>query len=193
MFYNTDSGLYLTLYRAYDPVAGRWLSRDPIGEMGNATIGATSWARYYNAASGRFGFADPTGLTAGVNLYDYVGGNPISKTDPNGDQIPQVLLLGVVALINFETFIYNLNPVSPADLGPPVPPPPSPLPPRMCTPENPTGAPYFNPEQNPTGTHFYPEQVSNYTPITQSSSPMERPPNPPRWPIPPQIPIIISR
>lgn len=30
MFYNADSGLYLTLYRAYDPVAGRWLSRDPI-------------------------------------------------------------------------------------------------------------------------------------------------------------------
>jgi RHS repeat-associated protein len=35
MFYNADSGLYLTQYRAYDPVAGRWLSRDPIGEMSN--------------------------------------------------------------------------------------------------------------------------------------------------------------
>ena len=33
MFYNADSGLYLTQYRAYDPVAGRWLSRDPLGEM----------------------------------------------------------------------------------------------------------------------------------------------------------------
>jgi len=32
MFTNADSGLYLTQYRAYDPVAGRWLSRDPIGE-----------------------------------------------------------------------------------------------------------------------------------------------------------------
>ncbi len=30
MFFNPDSGLYLTQYRAYDPVAGRWLSRDPI-------------------------------------------------------------------------------------------------------------------------------------------------------------------
>lgn len=35
MFYNADSGLYLTQFRAYDPVAGRWLSRDPVGEYGN--------------------------------------------------------------------------------------------------------------------------------------------------------------
>lgn len=33
MFYNADSGLYLTQFRAYDSVAGRWLSRDPMGEM----------------------------------------------------------------------------------------------------------------------------------------------------------------
>lgn len=33
MFYNADSGLDLTQYRAYDPVAGRWLSRDPLGEL----------------------------------------------------------------------------------------------------------------------------------------------------------------
>jgi RHS repeat-associated protein len=32
MFFNVDSGLYLIQYRAYDPVAGRWLSRDPLGE-----------------------------------------------------------------------------------------------------------------------------------------------------------------
>jgi RHS repeat-associated protein len=61
MFYNADSGLYLTQFRAYDPVAGRWLSRDPIGES-----------------------SDPAG-----NLYPYVGGNPLSLTDPFGlDGIP---------------------------------------------------------------------------------------------------------
>ena len=53
MFYNADSGLYLRQYRAYDPVAGRWLSRDPMGEVG-----------------------DPT-----ANLYRYVDGNPIGLTD----------------------------------------------------------------------------------------------------------------
>jgi RHS repeat-associated protein len=56
MFYNADSGLYLTNYRAYDPVAGRWLSRDPIGEV-----------------------TDPE-----ANLYAYVGGNPIALMDPSG-------------------------------------------------------------------------------------------------------------
>src|SRR4029078_10169812 len=35
MLYNPDSGLYLTNFRAYDPVAGRWISRDPIGEGGD--------------------------------------------------------------------------------------------------------------------------------------------------------------
>jgi RHS repeat-associated protein len=56
MFYNADSGLYLTQYRAYDPVGGRWLSRDPIGERN-----------------------DPA-----ANLYAYVDGNPISRIDPYG-------------------------------------------------------------------------------------------------------------
>lgn len=54
MFYHPQSGLYLTWYRAYNPEAGRWLSRDPIGEEG------------------------------GENLYAYVGGNPVNAIDPLG-------------------------------------------------------------------------------------------------------------
>jgi RHS repeat-associated protein len=54
MFYDQQDGLYLTNFRVYDPKAGRWLSRDPIGEDG------------------------------GQNLYSYVGGNPISNFDPLG-------------------------------------------------------------------------------------------------------------
>lgn len=56
MFYNADSGLYLTQYRAYDPIAGRWLSREPTGEQSDA-VG---------------------------NLYPYVQGNPLSYRDPQG-------------------------------------------------------------------------------------------------------------
>ena len=56
MFYNADSGLYLTQYRAYDPVSGRWLSRDPMGESSDLA----------------------------ANLYRYVEGNPISLVDPRG-------------------------------------------------------------------------------------------------------------
>ncbi|MHA6844620.1 RHS repeat-associated core domain-containing protein [Ralstonia syzygii] len=54
MQYHAASGMYLTLFRAYDPNTGRWVSRDPIGEQG------------------------------GINLYAYVGGNPISNVDPLG-------------------------------------------------------------------------------------------------------------
>ncbi|MFZ5655136.1 MAG: RHS repeat domain-containing protein [Pseudomonadota bacterium] len=54
LFYHAPSGLYLTHYRVYDPVTARWLSRDPIEEMG------------------------------GVNLYGYVFQNPINFYDPLG-------------------------------------------------------------------------------------------------------------
>jgi RHS repeat-associated protein len=54
MFLHDKSGFYLTHYRFYDPGAGRWLNRDPIGEAG------------------------------GTNLYGYVGGNPIRFVDPFG-------------------------------------------------------------------------------------------------------------
>ena len=53
MFYNADSGLYLTQYRAYDPAASRWLSRDLIGESGDTA----------------------------ANLYRYVQNNPVSFAD----------------------------------------------------------------------------------------------------------------
>ena len=42
MFYNADSGLYLTQFRADDPIAGRWLSRDPIGESSDLAGKRTS-------------------------------------------------------------------------------------------------------------------------------------------------------
>jgi RHS repeat-associated protein len=54
MQYHAPSGLYLTWFRAYDAQTGRWLSRDPIGENG------------------------------GVNLYGYVGGDPVGFIDPLG-------------------------------------------------------------------------------------------------------------
>ncbi len=53
-FYHGQSGLDLTMFRAYDPNLGRWISRDPIEEAG------------------------------GLNIYAYVGGNPINAFDPLG-------------------------------------------------------------------------------------------------------------
>jgi RHS repeat-associated protein len=56
MFYDADSGLYLTPHRAYSPSYGRWLSRDPAGEATDAQ----------------------------GNLYVYVGGDPVGASDPSG-------------------------------------------------------------------------------------------------------------
>lgn len=42
-------------------------------------------ARYYDPATARFIGEDPLGLTAGdVNVYRYVGNNPMTMTDPSG-------------------------------------------------------------------------------------------------------------
>jgi RHS repeat-associated protein len=49
-----QSELVLTRYRAYDPQLGRWQSPDPIGEAG------------------------------GMNLYEYVGNDPVNGWDPLG-------------------------------------------------------------------------------------------------------------
>ena len=53
-YYHAPSGLHLALYRVYDADTGRWINRDPIQERG------------------------------GLNLYEYVGNNPLTRFDPNG-------------------------------------------------------------------------------------------------------------
>ncbi len=54
LFYHPATGLSLATWRAYDPKIGRWLSWDPIREVG------------------------------GINLYGYVTGNPIKLDDVKG-------------------------------------------------------------------------------------------------------------
>lgn len=41
-------------------------------------------ARYYQPSTGRFINKDPIGLAGGMNLYGYVGGNPVNWIDPIG-------------------------------------------------------------------------------------------------------------
>ena len=75
MHYHAQSGLYLTKYRAYDPQSGRWLSRDPIEEAG------------------------------GINLYAYVGGNPVSFIDLLGLLVTGTfdVATGIVTLTDMST------------------------------------------------------------------------------------------
>jgi RHS repeat-associated protein len=53
-YYHARSGLHLAPFRAYSAELGRWLSRDPIEEEG------------------------------GINLYGYVGNDPVNWIDPDG-------------------------------------------------------------------------------------------------------------
>jgi RHS repeat-associated protein len=78
MQFHAPSELYLTQYRIYDPRTGRWLSRDPIEEEG------------------------------GINLYGYVGGNPVSYIDPNG-QIAVPVIVPIVIILG-GLYIYSQQP-----------------------------------------------------------------------------------
>ena len=62
MYYHAASGLNLTLYRAYDSDLGRWNSRDPLAEA------------------------------AGLNLYDYVGNDPVNYSDALGEAAEKIII-----------------------------------------------------------------------------------------------------
>jgi RHS repeat-associated protein len=55
------------------------------GQVEDAETGLYyNWHRYYDPDIGRYVTADPIGLLGGVNLYRYVGGNPVNSIDPLG-------------------------------------------------------------------------------------------------------------
>jgi RHS repeat-associated protein len=55
-------------------------------------------ARYYHPGYKRFISEDPIGLAGDVNFYQYVHGNPISNTDPEGMFVPLAVAYAKCAL-----------------------------------------------------------------------------------------------
>jgi RHS repeat-associated protein len=73
--WQSSGSIWLTLYRAYDPDLGRWISRDPSG------------------------FAD------GPNDYTYVGGDPVGSVDPDGLQRRRLRLPKTVRCLTLRLIV----------------------------------------------------------------------------------------
>ena len=61
-YFDVESNLHYNTRRFYDPKIGRYITQDPIGFNG------------------------------GLNLYNYVGGDPINNADPTGEILPAIAM-----------------------------------------------------------------------------------------------------
>lgn len=68
-------------------------------------------ARYYDPVLGRFLSRDPMGLNAGINVYAYVDNNPVNNTDPSGLLPSSVISKGLAGLTPtyFDTAMSQLG------------------------------------------------------------------------------------
>jgi RHS repeat-associated protein len=81
-------GLSASAYMAFGGESGRSGSAAELnpGYNGHESSGGLVYMRnrWYDPNTGRFTQEDPIGYAGGINLYGYVGNNPVSYTDPFG-------------------------------------------------------------------------------------------------------------
>ncbi len=106
-FFDNESGLYYYGYRYYDAELGRWISRDPINELGNLIIRNKPSFETYNVNLYGFVLNDP------VNLIDILGLNSVNvgvaKALAVGDLETAIALAGGTVSTNIIAFkaLYN--------------------------------------------------------------------------------------
>ena len=133
----TASGMFFYGFRYYDPVTGRWPSRDPIEEEGHELM---------KEITSSFGF-DDIELVADLNPYGFTFNSPIDFYDINGEAVPLVVwgAVKVGAAVGARVAVRQAarQAARPRPVGPVVPP--------ISQPQNRRCAPC----QPPVGTEAY--------------------------------------
>ncbi|WP_347258184.1 RHS repeat-associated core domain-containing protein [Methylocaldum sp.] len=102
---------------AYDPY-GRLMATTTVpqpfqyaGQVGVMAEGDNLYymrARYYDAHIGRFISEDPIGFEGGLNLYAYVGGNPVTLVDPSGLSPSEGARLSQAQIVQFQKDAFDI-------------------------------------------------------------------------------------
>jgi len=79
-------------------------------------------ARYYSSALGRFMQTDGVGYSAGMNMYAYVGNDPVDRTDPTGNCpacVPILVGAAIGATVDFgyQAYTKGIDNVDYAEVG----------------------------------------------------------------------------